>query len=135
MPRQKFPAIDVSRIRLAAPAYMEGPVRCLFEDIVATVAADHFAPCDAPLLEQYAIAATQAREAADALRRQGAVVDGKASPWIVVQEKSQRAMVALAMRLRISPQSRFDRLKAGTTARTRGQRRKPWEPATAGNDT
>ena len=34
------------------------------------------------------------------------VIGGRTSPWLVVQEKSIRAMVALAMRLRISPQAR-----------------------------
>lgn len=133
MPRQKLPTVDVAHRRLAAPAYLDGPARGVFLDIVSTVAGDHFAPCDLPLLEQYAIAAAQAREAAEVLGREGAVVDGKASPWIVVQEKAQRAMVALAMRLRISPQARFDRLKAGRAARTGGPRRKPWEPDVVGN--
>jgi hypothetical protein len=54
-------------------------------------------------------------------------VGGKANPWIVVQEKAQRAMVALSARLRLSPQTRFDRLVAATTSRYQGPRRKPWE--------
>jgi hypothetical protein len=41
--------------------------------------------------------------------RCGAVVDGKPSPWLVVLEKCQRAMVALSMRLRLSPQARSPR--------------------------
>ncbi len=47
-------------------------------------------------------------QAARELQRGGAVVDGKPSPWIVVQEKCIRALVSLSMRLRLSPQSRLD---------------------------
>jgi hypothetical protein len=31
---------------------------------------------------------------------------GRISPWTVIQEKSVRSLVALSMRLRLSPQSR-----------------------------
>jgi phage terminase small subunit len=40
------------------------------------------------------------------------VVNGRPSPWIVVQEKAVRAMTALAMRLRLSPQARRERAQA-----------------------
>jgi phage terminase small subunit len=43
------------------------------------------------------------------MREHGAVVNGKVSPWITVQEKAQRAMVALSMRLRLSPQARREK--------------------------
>ena len=57
--------------------------------------------------------------------RGGAVVDGKPSPWIVVQDKAVRAMVALSMRLRLSPQSRTD---PKTLARQpQYSRPRPWE--------
>jgi hypothetical protein len=48
-----------------------------------------------------------AERAAKELRK-NPVVDGKASPWLLVQEKSVRALTALSMRLRLSPQSRID---------------------------
>jgi hypothetical protein len=35
-------------------------------------------------------------------RPEGAVIDGKANAWLVVQEKCIRAMTALSMRLRLS---------------------------------
>ena len=34
------------------------------------------------------------------------MVDGKPSPWLTVQEKAVRALVALSLRLRLSPQAR-----------------------------
>jgi chaperonin subunit len=57
--------------------------------------------------------------------RLGAVIDGKPSPWITVQEKAVRAMVALSMRLRLSPQSRIDPKTLGRQQGYVGP--KPWE--------
>jgi hypothetical protein len=57
------------------------------------------------LLCRYVEAAVLGEQAAHELRH-GAVIDGKVNPWLVVSEKCVRAMVALSMRLRISPQSR-----------------------------
>jgi phage terminase small subunit len=56
-----------------------------------------------------------AERAAAELRRH-TIIDGKPSPWVTVQSKAIRAMVALAMRLRLSPQSR-----APTTPRKVGE--------------
>jgi hypothetical protein len=47
-----------------------------------------------------------------------------ASPWLVVLEKCQRAVVALSMRLRLSPQSRLD---PKTLARQAPPGPKPWD--------
>jgi hypothetical protein len=79
----------------------------LFVDLVSTNTPEHFRPSDLPLLCRYVEASCLAEQAAQELRN-GAVVDGKPSPWLAVQEKSVRAMTALSMRLRLSPQSRLD---------------------------
>jgi hypothetical protein len=50
-----------------------------------------------------------AGRAAAALEREGAVIGGRPNPWLVVAEKCDRALVALSMRLRISPQARLRR--------------------------
>ena len=55
----------------------------------------------------------------------GAVINGKPSPWITVQEKAVRAMVALSMRLRLSPQSRIDAKTLGRQEVRQGPA--PWE--------
>jgi len=47
----------------------------------------------------------------------GAVIDGRASPWLGVAEKAHMQLVALSARLRICPQSRFERLAAGANSR------------------
>jgi hypothetical protein len=85
---------------------------------------NHFRQTDVPLLARYCEAAVLAEKAALELRS-GAVADGKPSPWIVVQEKSVRAMVALSMRLRLSPQSRTDPKTLARQQQYSGPR--PWE--------
>lgn len=92
-------------------------VQEVFDSIVASVSVDHFAPVDTVLLEQYAQAVVLGRRAYAELAASGPVVDGKTSPWLVALEKAHRSAVALAARLRLCPQSRFDRLKAGRTGR------------------
>jgi hypothetical protein len=56
-------------------------------------------------LVQYC-AASVLGERAMAELREAPVIEGKTSPWLAVFEKASRAMVALSMRLRLSPQAR-----------------------------
>ena len=84
----------------------------IFRDLVRSVDSAHFVESDLPLLTAYAQATAQHERAATALRREGDVVNGRPSPWIVVQEKAVRAMTALAMRLRLSPQARREKAVA-----------------------
>jgi hypothetical protein len=64
---------------------MSEPERRIFVDLVAASSADHFRPSDLPLLCRYCEAIDLAERAARELRK-GAVVNGRASPWLVVQE-------------------------------------------------
>jgi len=99
--------MDVQQVRLPPPACLSGPELELFCSIVGGCDAGHFRETDLPLLSRYCEATVLAEQAALELRN-GAVLDGKPSPWIVVQEKCVRAMVSLSMRLRLAPQSRID---------------------------
>ena len=54
-----------------------------------------------------------ARKAYAELEAGGPVIDGKASPWLVVLEKAHRSAVALSGRLRLAPQARADSRSAG----------------------
>ncbi len=111
--------------RPSPPACLSGPERELFAALVTGCDADHFRQTDLPLLSRYCEAAILAEQAALELRN-GAVVNGKPSPWIVVQEKCVRAMVSLSMRLRLSPQSRIDPKTLGRQQPSSG--RNPWDP-------
>jgi phage terminase small subunit len=103
-----------------------GPAK-VFAHIVRSVDQSHFSEVDLPLLEAYANSAHLAAQAAEEIEQSGAVVAGKASPWLAVQEKAAKSLVALSARLRICPQSRFDRLVAGSNSRPQIRGRKPWE--------
>jgi phage terminase small subunit len=116
--------------RLKAPPHLSEGAGAIFLQTVTAVDPDHFSPVDLPLLEQYAAAADLARQAQKHLDDDGAVVAGKASPWLVVAEKAGRSCVALAARLRVCPQSRFDRLVAGANSRPQPDR--PTDPLLAG---
>jgi phage terminase small subunit len=88
--------IDQRASRLRPPASLSEAERTMFIDLVAAVDAKHFRPSDLPLLCRYCEAVVLAEQAAAELRRAGAVVNGKPSPWVTVQEKAVRAMVALS---------------------------------------
>lgn len=90
--------------RLQPPPSLSEPERALFRAIVTACDAKHFRASDLPLLCCYVEAAVLAERAAQELRN-GPVIDGKASPWLIVQERAVRAMTALSLRLRLSPQS------------------------------
>lgn len=118
-------AVDSSEPRLDPPASLPEAERIIFIGLVDACEPKHFRPSDVPLLCRYCEATVLAEQAARELRQAGAVVDGKTSPWITVQEKAVRAMVALSMRLRLSPQSRIDPKTLGRQQIPTGRR--PWE--------
>jgi hypothetical protein len=82
----------------------------VFLDLVNSLDPTHFEPADATLLGQYAEASALAARSAAALQA------GDASQ-LSVWEKSTRVMSGLALRLRLGPQSRRERAKAGRALR------------------
>ena len=101
----------------AEPDGLSDRERQIFTDLVRACDAEHFAESDVPLLVAYCQAVAQHERAVEALRREGDVIKTATgrlciSPWITVQEKSSREMVALSMRLRLSPQARYERAKS-----------------------
>jgi phage terminase small subunit len=116
-------AVDGRPERLKPPAGLSVRERQLFQHIVGSVQVEHFRPSDVTLLSRYVESAALAEQAAHELKK-GAVIDGKASAWLIVQEKAIRAQTALSARLRLSPQSRLDQR---TVARAPvPPKRRPW---------
>ena len=112
MPRKSLAARAITTpssllTRLRPPPTLSESERKIFIDLVAACAVDHFRQSDLPLLNGYCEAVDLAERAARELRK-NPVLNGKINPWIVVQEKSVRTIVALSLRLRLSPQSRID---------------------------
>jgi hypothetical protein len=91
--------------RLHPPPTLSEPERRIFLDLISACAADHFRQSDLPLLCRYCEAIDLAERAAKELRS-SPVFAGKISPWVIVQEKAGRTIIALSMRLRLSPQAR-----------------------------
>jgi phage terminase small subunit len=110
MPRKSAASLEITPSsqrsnRLRPPATLSEPERDLFLAIVGNCSHDHFRASDLPLLSRYCEASVLAERAAEQLR-EAPVVDGKPSPWLPVREKATRELVALSMRLRLSPQAR-----------------------------
>jgi phage terminase small subunit len=101
----KVVALDGKPPRLRPPPSLNEAERAVFIDLVAAAKSDHFVASDLPLLTRYCEAIVLGDRAAVELR-QAAIVDGKVSPWISIQEKATKAVIMLSMRLRLSPQSR-----------------------------
>jgi phage terminase small subunit len=120
------PLVDVRHRRLEPPPHLGKVEAQRFADLVASVDAEHFRESDIPLIARYVEADLLAEQAARELRTAGPVLDsGRVNGWITVQEKAVRAMVALAMRLRLSPQSRITPVTVGR--RNQPLARRPWE--------
>jgi phage terminase small subunit len=95
--------------RLKPSARMQGRARNIFNETVNDCAIGHFRKSDRPLLERYAEAAVLAEQAADKMAARGAVINDKPSPWFSIYVSATKTMNNLALRLRISPQSRSPR--------------------------
>jgi phage terminase small subunit len=91
--------------RLVAPAFLTEEEREIFADLVASTTAKHFKASDLPLLTAYCQSVVTQRLASREFKR-APLLAGRVSPWAAVEEKAVRSMVALSMRLRLSPQSR-----------------------------
>src|SRR5262245_36706581 len=108
-----LPRVDGRPSRLRPRDDAPSTLKQIIVDLIASVPSSHFRPGDAHLIEQYAQAIALAREAFDELQRNGRVVNGKASPWIIILEKAHRSSVALSARLRLAPQQREDKKTVG----------------------
>jgi len=97
----------------------------IFRSLIASVPVEHFRPGDSDLVEQHAQSIALARRAYAELEANGPVVNGKASPWLIVLEKAHRSAVALSARLRLAPQSRTE-ARSTASERTPAIER-PWE--------
>ena len=110
MPRKSAAAIAINQPptaanRLRPPATLSAAQRAVFLELVGSNEPGHFQPSDAPLLATYCEVICMLQEASNQLKK-GIVFDGRVSPWVGVQERGIKSMVALSMRLRLSPQAR-----------------------------
>lgn|SRR5262249_40670997 len=78
------PQVDGKPSRLRPRDDAPAEVQEIFDVLVSSVSPEHFRPGDADLIEQYAQAIALGRRAYGELARQGPVIKGRASPWLVV---------------------------------------------------
>jgi phage terminase small subunit len=97
--------------QIEAPEGLSADESAVFVTLMSAAPPGHFQASDEPLVAEYATAVAQARRAREHLHIEGDVVGGKPNAWLVVQEKAQRAIVSLSMRLRLSPQARREKAK------------------------
>ncbi len=111
MPRKSAAALAVfspSGIpsRLSPPSHLGARESALFLDLVLSLPSAHFQPSDLPLLCRFVECTALAEQAAAALADNGAVVDGKPSPWIAIHGQMVKALIGLSLKLRLNPQAR-----------------------------
>lgn len=95
------PSPDGTPPRLQPPPSLSARERAVFDELVDAVDRKHFRLGDRPLLVGYSRAICFESYAAAALAK-----DPTDTKMMALWEKSSRSMVALSMRLRLSPQSR-----------------------------
>jgi phage terminase small subunit len=93
--------------RLRPPPELGEDEQAVWRQVVLSCDEKHFRLSDTPLLVRYCQNVVLAGRAAAALEHEGAVLGGRCNPWLTVGEKADRALVALSMRLRVSPQARL----------------------------
>jgi phage terminase small subunit len=95
--------------RLRPPESLGDAARRAFADLVTSLPAGHFKPADLALLCRFAEAAAAAERAAFEMEQPDGMVttDGKVSPWFSIHASATKTLNALALRLRLGPQSRL----------------------------
>jgi phage terminase small subunit len=100
------PVIARARIPIQPPTGLSEAARAAFIALVTSCAPDHFEPSDVSLITRYAVASVLAEGAETTLQ-----ADPGNTKALAVWEKAVRTMSALALRLRLGPQSRREKAK------------------------
>jgi len=99
--------------RLRPPAYLGEDERRAFIDLVSSCPLAQFTASDLPLLCRWCELDLQAQTAARELREHGMVISNQKgmqpSPWISIHAQAVKGQTALALRLRLGPQSRANK--------------------------
>lgn len=112
--------------RVQPPDHLTGRAREVFREIVEATDPKHFVSSDIPLLTSYAEAIALKEEAQKALDDEGGVVNGKKNAWYDILNKQVKVISTLAMRLRLTPHSRYDARAAARNTKHRIEP-PPWD--------
>ena len=95
--------------RLKPPDSLGPAEKRVFWSLITQVPATQFQPADLPLICRWCELTVVADRAAAEMATGNLVENGLPSPWIAIHEKATKQLIALSLRLRLSPQSRMDR--------------------------
>jgi phage terminase small subunit len=109
--RNAFVAIDRVQYgepgRLRPPASLGEAEKRAFIDLVTSVPIEQFSPADQPLLIAWSETVAIRERMATRLALEGEITEqGKVNPAVAVHREAVKTLNALALRLRVSPQSR-----------------------------
>src|SRR5262245_16618063 len=113
--RKPFATYDINPFglpdeRLRPPASLGTLEKQVFVDLITRCPAGQFRESDLPLLCRWAEATVLAERAAAEMAAGSLVTaDGRVSPWVSIHERATKSLIALALRLRLGPQSRADK--------------------------
>jgi hypothetical protein len=105
--------------RLRPPASLGDLEKRAFLDLIDRVPAGQFRESDLPLICRWCELTVVAERAAAEMSAGNLVTDDdRPSPWFSIHERATKSLVALAMRLRLSPQARADKAPKSLPAST-----------------
>jgi phage terminase small subunit len=102
--------------RLKPPATLGPAEKAAFLALVTQAPAQQFALVDLPLIVRWCELTVMAERAMRRLAAEGEVVDGKQNPWFAVHQQATKGLLGLALRLRIGPQCRAQRVPKRTVS-------------------
>jgi phage terminase small subunit len=101
---------DLPDQRLRPPDSLGPLEKRIFFHLITHVPATQFQPADLPLVCRWCeLSAVADRAAAEMATGNLVTEDGRPTPWLAVHEKAVKGLVALSLRLRLSPQSRMNK--------------------------
>jgi len=119
--------VPIGKARLMPAGDLTPDQDKLWRRLVGSMPEGHFHPSDEPLLRSY-VEVTERVQLAQAELAKGIVTKrGKVSPWLAIYNASVRLQGSLASRLRLAPQARLERSRAGAAARKGASSGQPWD--------
>lgn len=118
--------------RLPAPDHLTVEQKAEWKSIVDSLPADYFRPGDIPLLAAYCIASTFYKRAAKDMEERGmTLMDDKGREYVnpthQVLTSQASAMAQMAVKLRLSINSRYSDQKAATKHGNAAAPKRPWD--------
>ena len=103
--------VELRASHLQSPEEIFDAAKERWRKLVAAVPADHFTREDSPWLAEYCLTAVLSSMAWAETKTSSILPNGRASPWVTVQNHQSANLMMLSHRLGLTPRSRFYREK------------------------